>query len=70
MKLSYLPSVILLLLLPFASKADGLDNAANFLKAGNTKELSKLFAPSVEITIMDEENSYSQTQAAVISCLP
>jgi len=66
MKLSYLPSVILLLLLPFASKADGIDNVANLLKAGNTKELSKLFAPSIEITIMDNENTYSQTQAAVI----
>ncbi|AYL97012.1 DUF4783 domain-containing protein [Mucilaginibacter celer] len=66
MKLSYLPSVILLLLLPLASMADGIDNVANLLKAGNTKELSKLFAPSIEITIMDSENTYSQTQAAVI----
>ncbi|MEO3404556.1 DUF4783 domain-containing protein [Mucilaginibacter sp. CAU 1740] len=66
MKLSYLPSVILLLLLPLASMADGIDNVANLLKAGNTKELSKLFAPSIEITIMDNENTYSQTQAAVI----
>jgi Na+-transporting NADH:ubiquinone oxidoreductase subunit NqrC len=46
--------------------ADGIDNVANLLKTGNTKELSKLFAPSVEITIMDNENTYSQTQAAVI----
>ncbi|PWK77933.1 uncharacterized protein DUF4783 [Mucilaginibacter oryzae] len=66
MKLLYLPSVILLLMLPLATMADGIDNVANLLKAGNTKELSKLLAPSIEITIMDNENTYSQTQATVI----
>lgn len=67
MKLKYLPSLVLLLLIPYASSyADVIDNVANLLKAGNTKELSKLFANNVEITIMEDENVYSQTQAAVI----
>lgn len=67
MKLKYLPSFIfLLLLLPYASSADVIDNVANLLKAGNTRELSKLFTNNVEITIMEEENVYSQSQATVI----
>ncbi|MGF7076432.1 DUF4783 domain-containing protein [Mucilaginibacter sp. 3215] len=66
MKLIYLPSFIFLLLLPYASSADAIDNVANLLKTGNTKELSKLFANNVEITIMEDENVYSQNQATVI----
>jgi hypothetical protein len=66
MKLKYLPSLFFLLLIPYASSADVIDNVANLLKAGNTKELSKLFANNVEIAIMEEENVYSQTQATVI----
>lgn len=66
MKFLYLLSFVFLLLVPHASKADAIDNVANFIKTGNTKELSKLFANSIEITIMDEENNYSQTQATVI----
>jgi len=66
MKLLYLSSFIFLLMLPHASSADAIDNVANLLKVGNTKELSKLFATNVEITIMEDENVYSQTQAAVI----
>jgi hypothetical protein len=66
MKLKYLPSFMFLLLLPFVSTADTIDNVANLLKAGNTRELSKLFANNVEITIMEEENVYSQSQATVI----
>ncbi|WP_431199960.1 DUF4783 domain-containing protein [Mucilaginibacter sp. P25] len=66
MKLIYLPSFIFLLLLPYVSSADAIDNVANLLKTGNTKELSKLFANNVEITIMEDENVYSQNQATVI----
>ncbi|MFC0516152.1 DUF4783 domain-containing protein [Mucilaginibacter angelicae] len=66
MKLKYLPSFVFLLLLPYVSSADVIDNVANLLKAGNTRELSKLFANNVEITIMEEENVYSQNQATVI----
>ncbi|WPV00336.1 DUF4783 domain-containing protein [Mucilaginibacter sp. cycad4] len=66
MKLIYLPSFIFLLLLPYASSADAIDNVANLLKTGNTKELSRLFANNVEITIMEDENVYSQNQATVI----
>ena len=53
-------------MLPGFTPADPIDNVANLIKQGNTKELSKLFAATVEITVMDDENSYSQTQATVI----
>lgn len=66
MKLIYLPSFIILLLLPCVVAADPIDNVANLIKQGNTKELSKLFASSIEIAIMDNENIYSQTQATLI----
>jgi hypothetical protein len=66
MKLIYLPSLILLFLLPGFAPADPIDNVANLLKQGNTKELAKLFAPSIEISLMDDENIYSQAQATLI----
>ena len=66
MKLIYLPSFIILLLLPQFVATDPIDNAANLIKQGNTKELSKLFAPTIEMTIMDDENSYSKVQATLI----
>lgn len=66
MKLIYLPSLILLFLLPGFAPADAIDNVASLLKQGNSKELAKLFAPSIEISLMDEENIYSQAQATLI----
>jgi hypothetical protein len=66
MKLIYLPSLILLLLLPGFAVADPIDDVANLLKQGNTKELAKLFASSIEVSLMDDENIYSQAQATLI----
>jgi hypothetical protein len=63
MKLFYLSSLIVLLLLPQAVLADPLDNVANLVKQGNTKELGKLFAANVDLVIMDNENTYSKDQA-------
>jgi hypothetical protein len=66
MKLIYLPSFIILLLLPHITPADPIDNVANFIKQGNTKELARLFANNIEIAIMDDENIYSRAQATLI----
>jgi hypothetical protein len=66
MKLIYLPSFIILLLLPRIAPADPIDNVANFIKQGNTKELARLFANNIEIAIMDDENIYSRAQATLI----
>jgi Na+-transporting NADH:ubiquinone oxidoreductase subunit NqrC len=66
MKLIYLPSFIILLLLPHIVQVDPIDNVANLIKQGNARELAKLFASNIEIAIMDDENIYSQTQATLI----
>ncbi|NHA04668.1 DUF4783 domain-containing protein [Mucilaginibacter sp. HC2] len=66
MKLVCLSSFIILFLLPGFTPADPIDDVANLIKQGNTKELAKLFASSVEVTLMEEENIYSQTQASLI----
>jgi len=66
MKLIYLSSFIFMLLLPFVQKTDQIDNVADLIKQGDTKALAKVFADNVEITIMGEENIYSQTQATLI----
>ncbi|WP_183566364.1 DUF4783 domain-containing protein [Mucilaginibacter sp. SP1R1] len=66
MKLICLPSFIILLLLPHIAPADPIDNVANLIKQGNTRELAQLFAANVEIAIIDDESIYSQTQATLI----
>ncbi|WP_295720873.1 DUF4783 domain-containing protein [Mucilaginibacter sp.] len=66
MKLFCLSSLIFLLLIPHAVLADPLDNVANLVKQGNTKELGKLFAANVDLVIMENENTYSKDQAIQI----
>jgi hypothetical protein len=66
MKLLYLPLFIILYVAPAVSLPDPIDNVATLIKQGNTRELSKLFAPNVEITILDEEDNYSKAQAELI----
>ncbi|GAA4337261.1 hypothetical protein GCM10023149_46620 [Mucilaginibacter gynuensis] len=65
-KLSYLPLLMILYLLPHAAVADPIDNVAELIKQGNTKELAKLFASTIDITILKDENVYSKTQASII----
>jgi hypothetical protein len=61
---------LLFLFIPFAKTgidANGpIDNAAALLKSGNIRELAKMFASTVEITILNEENIYSATQAELV----
>jgi hypothetical protein len=66
MKLLYLPMLIMFYLVPTAPPADPIDNIANLIRLGNAHKLSKFFAPSVEITIMDQEDVYSKVQAELI----
>lgn len=66
MKLLYLPMLIMVYLVPTAPPADPIDNIANLIRLGNAHELSKFFAPNVEITIMDQEDVYSKVQAELI----
>ena len=50
----------------FAIAADPIDNTAALVKSGNMRELSKTFASTIELTILNEENIYSATQAELV----
>jgi hypothetical protein len=63
MKLICLPLMILLLLISSAFNADPIDSVTSLLGQGNVTELSKLFAPDIELTILNEEDTYSKIQA-------
>src|SRR6185437_2743136 len=62
MKIIY---AFLLLLLPaaFISAGDDIDRTAQLIGSANIEELSKDFAPSVDLTIMDNENQASAAMA-------
>jgi hypothetical protein len=66
MKKLHLPILILIYLVPGISFADPIDKIAGLIKQGNVQELSKQFAPNVEISLLGNENVYSQTQAEII----
>ncbi|MGZ3945325.1 MAG: DUF4783 domain-containing protein [Mucilaginibacter sp.] len=62
MKILY---AFLLLLLPaaFISAGDDIDRTAQLIGSANIEELSKDFAPTVDLTIMDNENQASASMA-------
>ncbi|PTR00997.1 uncharacterized protein DUF4783 [Mucilaginibacter yixingensis] len=57
--------LLLLFILPatLTALADQVDRTAELLKTGNFTELGKLFAGSVDVTLMDDENMLSGTKA-------
>ncbi|QKJ29337.1 DUF4783 domain-containing protein [Mucilaginibacter mali] len=59
--------IMLLYIMPIGHTAPGpIDNAADLIKANNIHKLAEMFAPTVEITILNEENIYSAAQAEVV----
>jgi len=58
----------LLFYFPSKSNAQGdiVEDLALQFKSGNTKEIAKNFAPSVELLIIDQEDVYSKAQAEQI----
>ncbi|MDO3644505.1 MAG: DUF4783 domain-containing protein [Mucilaginibacter sp.] len=64
MKLLYMPVLILLYLLPVTTGP--LEKVAELFRQANVAELTKLFAANVEITMQNDENLYSKTQAGII----
>ncbi len=66
MKPRYLPFTLLFFLLPSLAIPDAIDKVADLFRHGNVPELSKFFAPNIEITMQDEENVYSKIQAGLI----
>jgi hypothetical protein len=66
MKLKYLPMLVLLYLVPSVCLAGPMDKIAELIKQGNAHELSKYFAASIDITVLENTNVYSKTQAEFI----
>lgn len=63
MKIICLPAFILLLIMSLVAPADPIDKVTELLGQGNVIELSKLFAPDVEMTLMNQEDTFSKLQA-------
>ena len=63
-----LPALILLtqLFSPAAFQGDIVDTISALFKSANSKEISKNFAPSVELKINEDEDVYSKAQAEQI----
>jgi hypothetical protein len=66
MKLRYLPLLTLFYLLPMVAFAGPIEKIAELIKQGNAHELSKFFAASVDISILDEGDVYATAQAEMI----
>jgi len=47
-------------------QADIIDDLSSYFKAGNSKEIAKNFAPTIELIIIDEEDVYSKAQGEQI----
>jgi Domain of unknown function (DUF4783) len=70
MKILYLLVPILILFFNSqklkAQSPDVIDDISSLIRSSNTKEISKYFASTVELTILTEEDVYSKAQAEQI----
>lgn len=64
----FLPALILLthIFSPMALQSDIVETLSALFKTANSKEISKDFAPSVELTINEQEDVYSKAQSEQI----
>ena len=53
-------------MVPGVSLTDPIDDVAALIRKGDVHELSAMFAASVEISILNEENVYSKTQGELV----
>lgn len=58
--------MLLLWFSPPGRATDPIDKVAALIKQNNVKALSDLFAPNIDLTLLDDESIYSKTQAALI----
>jgi hypothetical protein len=49
-----------------AIQADIIDDLSSYFKTGNSKEIAKSFASTIELIIIDEEDVYSKAQGEQI----
>ena len=67
------PFYLLLLIVPLwiissisARPVDAIEKTAELIRLGDVHELAETFSPTVELTVMDDENTYSSAQAESI----
>ncbi|MGK6353218.1 DUF4783 domain-containing protein [Parapedobacter sp. DT-150] len=56
----------LLMVTSLAHSTDVIDDIASCIRGANTKELSKYFSSSVNMTLLNDEGIYSRVQAEII----
>ena len=67
MKFTHLFAVVVIMLtMSTAAQVDPIDRVTELLGQGNVTEIAKLFAPDVEMTVMNQEDSYSKLQATAV----
>jgi hypothetical protein len=66
MNLLHLPAFIILYIPHLVSLADPIDKVAELIRSGDIHELSGLFAPTIELSILDDENVYAKAQAELV----
>ena len=59
-------TILFLFLFKTALSFDVIDEVSNAFKTGNSKELSKYFSSTIELSILNEEEIYSGSQAEII----
>jgi len=64
MKLLYLTFFTLLSMGPVT--VDPITQFAELLGKGNSHEMARFFAPTIELTLLDDANTYSKAQAEII----
>jgi hypothetical protein len=64
MKLFYLP--LFALLFVNATPVDPIDRVADMIGKANIRELAKIFASDIELTMLDDANTYSKAQAELV----
>jgi hypothetical protein len=66
MKLRYLFLLMLPLSFLSAGQADVIDTTAELIKQGDVHELARSFSSTIELSVLDDENTYSNIQAEQI----
>ena len=61
-------AIFLFLMMPFKSIApdDVITTLGNLMKTGNSTEIASYFSTNVDLTVLEEEDVYSKSQAEVI----
>jgi hypothetical protein len=65
-QMKYILTLSIVLLFKTVTAFDIIDNVAVAFKSGNAKELAQHFSSTVELSILNKEDIYSNTQAELI----